>query len=153
VETARAGRAKETIGMARVLMIDDDSDIIQAARIPLEAAGHEFHSAPSGAEGLRLARTVVPDLIILDVMMETYTAGFHVSLNLRDPSPDSPYAACRHTPILMLTAIHTTTPLRFAPDQDYLPVDAFLEKSAGPEALVAMVDELLAKSRGRGTLP
>jgi CheY-like chemotaxis protein len=136
--------------MARILMIDDDSDIVQAARIPLEAAGHEFHSAPSGAEGLRLVSAILPDLIILDVMMESYTAGFHVSLSLRDPSPDSPYAACRRTPILMLTAIHTTSPLRFAPDQDYLPVDAFLEKSAGPEALVAMVDRLLAKGVEEG---
>jgi CheY-like chemotaxis protein len=136
--------------MATILMIDDDSDIVQAARIPLEAAGHEFYSAPGGDAGLRLLRTIVPDLIILDVMMETYTAGFHVSLALRDPSPDSPYAAHRHTPILMLTAIHATTPLRFAPDEDYLPVDAFLEKSAGPEALVALVGELVAKGREQG---
>ncbi len=139
--------------MARILMIDDDSDIVQAARIPLEAAGHEFHSARSGAEGLQLARAIGPDLIILDVMMESYTAGFHVSLSLRDPSPDSPYAACRNTPILMLTAIHTTTSLRFGPDRDYLPVDAFLEKSAGPEALVATVEDLLAKGRGGGVRP
>jgi CheY-like chemotaxis protein len=139
--------------MARILMIDDDSDIVHASRIPLEAAGHEFHSAPSGAEGLRLVRTIGPDLIILDVMMESYTSGFHVSLSLRDPSPDSPYAECRRTPILMLTAIHTTTPLRFAPDQDYLPVDAFLEKSAGPGPLVAMVEQLLAKSREGGARP
>ena len=136
--------------MARILMIDDDSDIVEAVRIPLEAAGHEFHRAPSGADGLRLLATIVPDLIILDVMMESYTAGFQVSLTLRDSAPDSPYAAYRDTPILMLTAIHTTTPLRFEPDQDYLPVDAFLEKSAGPEALVALVDELLAKRRTGG---
>jgi hypothetical protein len=43
----------------------------------------------------------------------------------------------------MLTAIHTTTPLRFAPDEDYLPVDAFLDKSADPDQLLAKVDELL----------
>jgi hypothetical protein len=49
----------------------------------------------------------------------------------------------------MLSAIHATTPLRFAPDEDYLPVDAFLEKSAGPEALVAMVDDLLTRGGAR----
>jgi len=129
-------------------MIDDDSDIVQASQIPLEAAGHQFFSASSGAEGLRLVPVIVPDLIILDVMMESYTSGFHVSVSLRDPSPTSPCAACRDVPILMLTAIHATTPLRFAPDQDYLPVDAFLEKSAGPEALVHTVEKLLAKGRG-----
>ena len=139
--------------MARILMIDDDSDIVQAARIPLEAAGHEFRSAPSGEEGLRLVREIRPDLIILDVMMETYTAGFHVSLTLRDPSPDSAYAASRRTPFLMLTAIHATTSLRFTPDEDYLPVDALLEKSAGPEALVATVERLLERSREESVLP
>jgi CheY-like chemotaxis protein len=136
--------------MARILMIDDDSDIVEAARIPLEAAGHEFHSAPSGAEGLRLLPVIVPDLIVLDVMMESYTAGFHVSTAIRDPSPASLYARFRHTPVLMLTAIHSTTRTRFEPDEDYLPVDAFLEKSAGPEALVALVDRLLARSRKQG---
>ena len=43
----------------------------------------------------------------------------------------------------MLTAIHTTTPLRFAPDEDYLPVNAFLEKSADPDELLTKVKELL----------
>jgi hypothetical protein len=47
-------------------------------------------------------------------------------------------------PILMLTAVHTTTPLRFAPDEDYLPVDAFLEKSADPDEVLSKVAELLA---------
>jgi hypothetical protein len=65
-------------------------------------------------------------------------------LQLRDPSPDSEYADYRETPILMLTAVHTTTPLRFAPDEDYLPVDAFLEKSATPDEILAKVQELLA---------
>ena len=139
--------------MARILMIDDDSDIVEAARIPLEAAGHEFHSAPSGAEGLRLLPVVVPDLVILDVMMESYTAGFHVSMAIRDPSPASPHARFRRTPILMLTAIHATTRTRFEPDEDYLPVDAFLEKSAGPEALVALVADLLTKHRKAGAGP
>jgi two-component system alkaline phosphatase synthesis response regulator PhoP len=136
--------------MARILMIDDDSDIVEAVRIPLEAVSHEFHRAASGARGLEMVEEVRPDLIILDVMMESYTAGFHVSLALRDPSPASRYAAFRHTPILMLTAIHTTTPLRFGPDEDYLPVDAFLEKSAGPAALLDTVEDLLARAAARG---
>ena len=45
----------------------------------------------------------------------------------------------------MLTAIHTTTPLRFAPDQDYLPVEIFLEKPVDPEVLLKKVKEQLDK--------
>ena len=131
--------------MAKILMIDDDPDILTAIRIPLEASGHEFFEARSGEEGLEKIKEIDPDLIILDVMMETATEGFQMSLKLRDRSPDSEYAAYRDIPILMLTAIHTTTPLRFTPDEDYLPVDAFLDKSADPDQLLAKVDELLKK--------
>jgi hypothetical protein len=45
----------------------------------------------------------------------------------------------------MITAIHTTTPLRFAPDADYLPVDAFIEKPIEPDVLLAKVREHLGK--------
>jgi CheY-like chemotaxis protein len=128
-------------------MIDDDPDILTAIRIPLEAGGHEFYTAMSGTEGLEKTKEVNPDLIILDVMMDTATEGFHISLALRDRSPDSEYAAYRDIPILMLTAIHTTTSLRFVPDTDYLPVDAFLDKSADPDELLAKVDELLKAER------
>jgi CheY-like chemotaxis protein len=130
--------------MARILMIDDDPDVTLAIRIPLEATGYEFFAASNSAEGLEKLAEVKPDLIILDVMMDTATEGFQTSLQLRNPSPDSEYADYRETPILMLTAVHTTTPLRFAPDEDYLPVDAFLEKSATPDEILAKVQELLA---------
>ena len=131
--------------MAKILMIDDDPDIVAAIRIPLEATGYEYYAAKDGAEGLEKIKEVNPDLIILDVMMETATEGFQLSLKLRDRSLNSEYAAYRDIPILMLTAIHTTTPLRFAPDEDYLPVDAFLDKSADPDQLLAKVKELLEK--------
>jgi CheY-like chemotaxis protein len=129
--------------MARILMIDDDPDVVMATRIPLEANGHEVYAASSGQEGLDKLQEVNPDLIILDVMMDTATEGFQLSLILRDRSPDAEYAAYRDVPILMLTSVHTTTELRFAPDEDYLPVDAFLDKSADPEQVIAKVEELL----------
>ena len=131
--------------MARILMIDDDPDVTLAIRIPLEAVGYEFFAANNSAEGLEKLPEIKPDLIILDVMMDTATEGFQTSLQLRSPSPDSEYAEFSETPILMLTAVHTTTPLRFAPDEDYLPVDAFLEKSATPSEILAKVEELLGK--------
>jgi CheY-like chemotaxis protein len=130
--------------MAKILMIDDDPDIIEAIRIPLEASGYEFYAAYNSDEGLEKIKALNPDLIILDVMMETATEGFQLSLKLRDRAPDAEYAAYRNIPILMLTSVHTTTPLRFGPDEDYLPVDAFLEKSADPDQVVAKVEELLS---------
>ena len=101
--------------------------------------------AASGAEGLAKVKEIGPDLIILDVMMDYTTEGFQVSLNLRSPEPDAEYAAYRDIPILMLTALHSTTELRFGPDEDYLPVDDFVEKPLEPGVLVEKVRELLSR--------
>jgi CheY-like chemotaxis protein len=123
----------------KILIIDDDDDQVLAMRLPLEAAGYRVLRAANSDEGLQKVKEVNPDLIILDVMMDTTTAGFQVSLALRNPDPGSEFAAYKNIPILMLTAIHTTTPLRFAPDADYLPVDEFIEKPIDPEALLRHV--------------
>jgi len=132
--------------MAKIVMIDDDPDQVAAMRTLLEAAGHELHAAPNGEEGLALVKRVAPALIILDVMMTRYTEGFHVARMLRDEEPDSPYAAYRHIPIIVCSAIHKTTPHRFGPDEGYLPVDVFLDKTTPADKVLAAIDELLAKS-------
>ncbi|MBP2680302.1 MAG: two-component system, OmpR family, alkaline phosphatase synthesis response regulator PhoP [Candidatus Krumholzibacteriota bacterium] len=129
----------------KILIIDDDDDIAHALRLPLEAVGYSVTRAASGAEGLQKVKKVKPDLIILDVMMDSPTEGFHVSLTLRSPDPASEYKAYSKIPILMLTSIHTTTSLRFGPDQNYLPVDAFIEKPIEPADLLKKVREYLSK--------
>ncbi len=132
--------------MAKILMIDDDSDFVTGMRILLESRGHEFFAAFNGEQGLERVKEVNPDLILLDVMMDTRTEGVHVSLQLRDRSPESPFAAYRNVPILMLTSIHQTTRLRFGPDEDYLPVNALLEKSVRFDVIVDKVEELLKQA-------
>jgi CheY-like chemotaxis protein len=129
--------------MAKILIIDDDPDMVLATRLCLEGAGHEVVEASSGEEGLEKVVAEGPDLIVLDVMMDTTTEGFQLALTLRSPDPKSAYAAYRDIPILMLTSIHATAPTRVGPDQDYLPVDAFIDKPIDPDALVSKVSELL----------
>ncbi len=131
--------------MAKILIIDDDPDMVLAAQMTLEAAGHEIFTAANGSKGLDKVREIKPDLIILDVMMDSTTEGFQVSLKLRSPDATSEFKEYRDIPIIMLTAIHTTTPLRFGPEDDYLPVDVFLDKPLDPDLLSAKVEELLAK--------
>jgi CheY-like chemotaxis protein len=132
--------------MAKILMIDDDPDMVLAVRLCLEGAGHQIVDARNAAAGLRRLPEVQPDLIILDVMMDSATEGFQAALKLRSSDPASPFAAYRHLPIVMLTALHSTTDLRFAPDEDYLPVDAFLDKPIDPERLIHTVADLLVKA-------
>lgn len=127
----------------RILIVDDDPDQRLAMRLPLESEGYEVYEANSTTEGLEAVKEFDPHLIILDVMMDTTTAGFQLALELHSPDPDSPYIKYRKTPIIILSAIHSTTPLRFAPDEDYLPVQNFLEKPIEPATLLSKVREFI----------
>lgn len=129
----------------KILIVEDNPDMALALHMPLEASGYEVFDARTGQEGLKKVEQIQPDLIILDAMMETSTAGFQFSLQLRSPDPRSEYAAYRHIPILMLTAIHTTTSLRFGPDEAYLPVDDFVEKPVDPDVLLQKVQRLIGQ--------
>lgn len=133
--------------MSKILIIDDDPDIVLAVRMNLEAEGYEVIVASSGEQGIERIKSEHPDLIILDVMMETKTEGFQMALKLRSPDPTSEYIDYKDIPILMLTAIHSTTPLAFEPDIDYLPVELFVDKPIDPEDLVAKVDWLLNREK------
>ena len=125
--------------MTKILIIDDDPDITLVVRMTLESAGYEVVEARNGTEGLEVLTTNRPDLVILDVMMDTHTEGFELAIKLRNPDPTSEYARLRDLPILMLTAIHSTTPLRFEPDIDYLPVELFVDKPIDPDDLLSKV--------------
>lgn len=125
-----------------ILVIDDDIDLVEIIRVTLEREGYGVIDAQSGARGLELARERGPDLILLDVMMGTIDEGFQVAYQLRND------AGTRDIPILMLTAVGDQTGFAFDPgkDQDFLPVDEFLEKPVSPRRLVDMVRKHLPTS-------
>jgi len=138
-------RRNPTMANEKILVIDDDPDLVEVIRLTLKASGFQVFGATNGKEGLARVKEINPDLIILDVMMDYTTEGFQVSLKLRSPDPASEYAEHRDTPILMLTSIHDTTPLRFAPEAEYLPVDSFAEKPLEPDELLKRVEALLER--------
>jgi CheY-like chemotaxis protein len=138
---------------AKILIVDDDQDLVESLRLALEAAGFAVVSAPGPERGLERVKAERPDLILLDVMMPGGTEGFHFVWALRqDPDP-----GCRDLPIVMLTAIHDKTDLRFYPDSgdgtyqagEYLPVQDFIDKPVDPAQLVARVRAVLAARTGR----
>jgi len=129
----------------RILLVDDDPDQRLTVRLPLEAVGYEVFEASNSEEGLKAIKQVKPDLIILDVMMDSATAGFQLALDLHSPDPNSEYIEFKDTPIIMLTAIHSTTPLRFSPDEFYLPVEIFLEKPIETKVLLDKVKNYLGE--------
>lgn len=126
--------------MAKILIIDDDPDIVESMRIILESCRHQVKVAISGEEGLKEAAAEKYDLVILDVMMETMSTGFEVARSLRGSE------ANKAVPILMLTAIKESTGLDFeteAGDKDWLPVNDYLEKPLKPNELLRKVEALL----------
>jgi len=127
----------------RILIVDDDADQRLSVRLPLESAGYAVFEAANFEQGLLAVKQIKPDLIVLDVMMDTATAGFQFALSLHNPGPDSDLSDFKDTPIIMLTAIHNTTSLRFSPDEDYLPVQNFLEKPVDSKVLLAEIRKLL----------
>jgi len=127
---------------AKVLIIDDDPDIVDAMQVVLESKNYQVSWAKNGREGLEKVKQDKPDLIILDVMMETMDKGFEVARDLKN---DQNY---KDIPILMLTAIKERTGLGFekeAGDPDWLPVDDYLDKPLKPDELISKVETLLSK--------
>lgn len=82
---------------ATVLMIDDDEDFTASIRAVLEAEGYSVVSATSGREGLKKLDEVKPDLVLLDVMMESTTEGYAVSGAIKN--------AATPVPIIMLSSV------------------------------------------------
>ena len=126
----------------KILIIDDDPDIVEAMKVVLESKQYQVAVARNGEEGLKKVKLDKPHLIILDVMMESMDKGFDVARALKK---DKDY---KDIPILMLTAIKERTGLGFekeAGDPDWLPVDDYCDKPLKPEELISKIEMLLRK--------
>jgi CheY-like chemotaxis protein len=130
--------------MAKILIVDDDADFQRAHRIVLESKGFEVAAAYSAQEGFEKVRDEEPDLVILDVMLPDGYEGFEVARQVREE------LGKRDLPILILTSIHARkqVPYRFAPDEQWVPVDVFLDKPVEPQMLVNKVAEMLGDRSG-----
>lgn len=119
----------------KILLVDDDHDLIDSNKELLESEGYEVHVAFDGKSGLEIAKAVKPDLMILDVIMATSTEGFEISRNI----PKIP--ELKNLPVIMLTGIREKMhlPFGFDPDETWLPVKAVLEKPVVPEKLLEAV--------------
>ncbi len=123
-----------------ILMVDDDADFLAATRIVLEKSGFGVETCMSAKECLAKLKSTRPDLIILDVMMESDHSGFDLCRELKR-EPDT-----KEIPILMLTAVDQKYPLNFASaagDESWLPVEDFIDKPVEAHVLVQQVKKIL----------
>jgi DNA-binding response OmpR family regulator len=119
----------------KILLVEDEPDFRLALRIRLEAHGNEVIEAADGATGLDLARTLKPDLIILDVMLPKME-GYKVARLLKF---DEKY---RKIPIIMLTARSQQSDRETGLS---VGADAYMTKPFKPEELLATMTRLLTK--------
>ena len=125
---------------ARILLIDDDIDFVEATKTILETKLYEVVVAHEGDEGLRKAREENPDLILLDVIMPVKD-GFTAAEQLKkDPQLSK-------IPVLMLTAFaakggETSIPVSRG---FTLETEDYIDKPVSPEELLARVEKHLKK--------
>ena len=126
----------------KILIVDDDPDITHAMKVVLETRQYQVATAVNSKEAAGLLEQDKPDLIILDVMMDTMREGFVFDRELkRNPE-------YKDIPVLMLTAVKEKTGIDFkeeAGDPQWLPVDDFLDKPVRPQVLLETVERLLQK--------
>ncbi|MBW1825030.1 MAG: response regulator [Deltaproteobacteria bacterium] len=126
--------------MARILIIDDDPDIVESVTMVLKKNGHDVLGAYGGVEGLEKARKEKPDAIILDVMMPDKD-GYEVCKELK---ADPEYS---DIPILLLTAVvskisSTSYTHRMGMETE---ADDYVDKPVEPSELARLVERLLKK--------
>jgi CheY-like chemotaxis protein len=129
--------------MLKILLIDDELDSIEPLKIVLNSEGFWIETAQSPQEGIDKVKQVNPDLVILDVMMPSDYEGFEVARHIREN------LGLKDLPILILSNVHNVkkVPYRFAPDENFLPVDVFIDKPVDPDVLLDTVITLLGKKR------
>ena len=133
---ASTSAAEAPVGAAggkRILLVDDDPEIVDSMRTVLESRGYEILVARDGNQGLAMAETDGPDLVVLDMMMPK-RSGFLVLEKLRR-SNQSPVR------VIMITANEGSRHKAYA---EMLGVDDYIRKPFAMDRLLESVDRLLS---------
>jgi len=123
----------------RILIVDDDPDFATAIEKILTSAHFDVDVAGNIGDGMKAIAEKVPDLILLDVMMEKYDDGFNMCYDLKH---DDRY---RGIPVIIITAVTEVTGLKFDPETDgeYLEADDYVQKPISAEELLTKVTRFI----------
>jgi DNA-binding response OmpR family regulator len=120
--------------MGKILIIDDDLDILETTGSLLEYEGFEIHSADTVEKGMEMIDRISPDLILLDVMFpEKKTRGFEAAGEIKSKHPE--------IPIFVLTAINREYAFDF--DKKDVPAEEFINKPIKIDRLVRLIRNYL----------
>jgi two-component system, cell cycle response regulator DivK len=125
---------------ATVLLIDDDSDFRAAVKSLLESHDYNVLEASSGHEGLRMVLEHKPDVILLDIMMETTVEGYGVTHSLKY---EDEYAGFRNIPVFMVSSIEESPDERFpvSPEVEMIRPDRYLTKPLDVPEFLRLLEE------------
>jgi DNA-binding response OmpR family regulator len=128
----------------KILVVDDDPDILDAVAMILESQDYKVVTARDGIEGLATLKAENPDLMILDLMMPKMD-GFAVCKELQDPR----WSKYKNIPILILTSVREEASRRRYELETglELDVDDYVEKPMSPDVLLARVSILINKKK------
>jgi len=126
----------------KILVVDDDPDILEAISLILEAHGYQVVIARDGIEGLHQLKEEKPDLMILDLMMPKLD-GFGVCRELKDPR----WSKYAHMPIIILSSVRQDASRRRYELETgvQLDVDDYVEKPIEHNILLERVEKVLRK--------
>ena len=130
----------------KIVVVDDDPDIRDSLQEILEGRNYTVVTAADRTEGMDKIRTEKPDLLILDIMMESWMDGLDMSKTLKE-DPEF-----KNMPILMLTGVKERTGFDFKPKEggpEWCAVDAYLDKPVDPEILLSEIEKLLSSKARR----
>ncbi|MFH1868205.1 MAG: response regulator [Candidatus Omnitrophota bacterium] len=119
--------------MKKILLVDDEPDILAAIEMGLRNRGYDVVTASDGEEALSKARSEKPDLITLDLMLPKI-GGYEVFNILKSD------ANFKDTPVIMLTARGNTNDIKAGLDMD---AAAYITKPFKPTVLLGLIDALL----------
>ncbi len=124
----------------KIVIVDDNTDYLFTMKTFLSRNGYEVATAPNGKKGVELILEVKPDLIMLDVMMETTFSGFEVCRQVRNN------AVLKDIPIIAITGMEDEIGIKFDRDKDseYFTPDATFDKPVDKEALLKTIKDLLS---------
>jgi DNA-binding response OmpR family regulator len=132
------------VGKKKILFVDDELDMRIFLSTVLKTEGYEAIAARNALEGIKKARDVCPDLIIMDVMMPQ-AGGVTLFQELKKD------AQLSHVPVIMLSGVsekafsHHLKMLNVRLDDSLPPPDAYMEKPLEPARLVATIERLLCR--------
>jgi len=117
----------------KILIVDDDPDLVLATRLVLESAGYVVDEAPTGEAGLERMRAGKPNLVLMDVMMANPLDGYYTTQEIaEDP-------ALSRVPIVMISSIAASQYAETFPTNQLLSIREFISKPVDPELLLKKI--------------